>query len=440
MKSLLDAPDLRAARSPLYDAYREAEDRYGRTQIDEALGRRFSFTNNRVEPVHSWYMFKEGFAADLVGQFIGEFPPGDWLVVDPFSGSGTTVLHAQLRGLRARGVEVNSFFVDVASTKLRWNEADLADLKERITRIVSRGRADTPLTGFPELTSFRRLYSEDVLAELFRLKSLITEETGEAEFTRKFLLLGLTSVLELTSRAYKTGKGLKFRKRQSIESAAQVLERVQSNWGHMLDDVGKLREEGKGGGDAQVQQGDARSLPLDDNSAQLIIYSPPYANTFDYNEVYKLEMWFLDHVKSYEQWRQVKEAALRSHVSLRIGVQSEGNELLEQALRLITAPAHGEVQMLRAYFADMTEALREQYRIARKGAHVVIVVGNSSYRCVPVATDLILARIAESIGFTVESIRVGRRLNTSSQQMATYNATDPDGLRFVRESAVILRR
>ena len=94
--------------------------------------------------------------------------------------------------------------------------------------------------------------------------------------------------------------------------------------------------------------------------------------------------------------------------------------------------------MLRAYFYDMSRALTEQRRIARKGAHVVIVVGNSSYRCVPIATDVILARLAEAKGFKVESIQVGRRLNTSSQQMAVYNARDPQGIRFVRESAVIL--
>jgi site-specific DNA-methyltransferase (adenine-specific) len=151
-------------------------------------------------------------------------------------------------------------------------------------------------------------------------------------------------------------------------------------------------------------------------------------------------MWFLDHVRSYDEWRKIKESSLRSHVSLRIGSQDQGDDLLERALKLIDTPARGETEMLRAYFSDMALALSEQRRVARPGAWIVIVVGNSSYRCVPVATDLILARLAESQGLKVKEIRVGRRLNTSSQQMARYSERDPKGLAFVRESAVILQR
>jgi len=440
MKQLFDVSDGWVDRSALYKAYRQAEARFRLTRIDEALGRLFNFSDNTVRPVHGWYMFKEGFSWNLVGHFINRYDPGPWLVVDPFCGSGTTVLEAQLRGHNAQGVEVNPFFIDVASTKLRWWQADAVALQALVERIVTGPGSTGAVREWPELTSFRRLYSDEVLEELFHLKDLIHQVTEADSFHRSFLLLGLTSILELTSRAYKTGKGLKFRKRQPITSASEVRSRARDKWEQMLRDVSALQGREQPRGEANVQQGDARELPLDDNCAQLVIYSPPYANTFDYNEVYKLEMWFLGHVKSYEEWRRVKEASLRSHVSLRIGLQNEGDELLERALSLVEAPARGETEMLRAYFTDMGKALLEQRRVTRKGGHVVIIVGNSSYRCVPIATDLILARIAESQGFAVEEIRVGRRLNTSSQQMAVYNARGDDGLKFVRESAVILRR
>jgi len=446
MKALFDAAEAWHDRSTLYDDYRRAEDRYNLTGVQEWLGRQFSFADNTQEAVHGWYMFKEGFSHNLVGLFINEYLVTRGLVVDPFSGSGTTALHAQLRGLAARGVEVNPFFASVGATKLRWHEADISSLRALIDRIFLNGNGVDSPGELPELTSFKRLYSEEVLAELFRLKSRVTQETEPGSFARDFLLLGLTSILELTSSAYKTGKGLKFRKRREIHSIDDVRQRVANKWERMLCDVkevrGNLQAKGIVPGDACILRGDARALPLDDDCAELIIYSPPYANTFDYNEVYKLEMWFMDHVKSYEEWRKVKEASLRSHVSLRIESQADGDELLEKALSFVQTDTRGEVQMLRAYFSDMGRALAEQRRVAKKGAHVVIIVGNSSYRCVPIATDVILARLAEATGFKVESIRVGRRLNTSSQQMAVYNARDPEAkaMRFIRESAVVLRR
>ncbi|MBM2811826.1 MAG: putative modification methylase [Chloroflexi bacterium] len=431
------------ALAPLLSAYRAAESHYRLQPLNEPLGRLFSFAFNTQRPVHRWYMFKEGFAADLVGSFIHEFrvPKNDGLVVDPFSGSGTTALESQFQGYSSRGVEVNPFFADVASTKLRWLEGDVSAIRASIDEVLaSPDLAEAQVDQWPELTSFKRLYSESVLSELFRLKARILHTSDPADFTSAFLLLGLTSILELTSKAYKTGKGLKFRKRQLIKDPEEVRERVRRKWLEMLEDISTLRGQHIEPGDARILRGDARSIPLEDGCASLVVYSPPYANTFDYNEVYKLEMWFMDHVTSYEEWRRVKEASLRSHVSLRIGAQEQGDELLEQALSLIEKPARGEVEMLRAYFADMRLSLLEQKRICQPGARVVIIVGNSSYRCVPIATDLILARLAESVGFSVEQVRVGRRLNTSSQQMALYNANDPAGMDFIRESAVILHR
>lgn len=443
MNALFDLDDLSRARASLYKRYREAEDRYALQSPDETLGRLFSFADNSQKPVHGWYAFKEGFGAELVGRFINELEVvrGNGLVVDPFSGSGTTALEAQLRGLEARGIEVNPFFVSVASTKLRWHEVDMSAVGSKIDAILLASEGPAAEQRAPELTSFQRLYSEDVLAELLRLKARILGEASQDIVTKDFLLLGLTSILEFASRAYKTGKGLKFRKRQTISSPVEVRDKVRDKWYCMIADIDELNASGVEPGDATVVQGDARALPIDDSSAALIVYSPPYANTFDYNEVYKLEMWFLDYVTSYEEWRRIKEASLRSHVSLRIGSQEAGDELLEAALSLMDTPIRGEKEMLRAYFADMARALGEQKRVVKKGGHVVIVVGNSSYRYVPIATDLILARIAESLGFHVQRIQVGRRLNTSSQQMAVYNAQgDTEGRKFVRESAVILRR
>lgn len=343
------------------------------------------------------------------------------------------------------GIEINPFFVNLASTKLRWYEVEPSSVRPLINEILSTSHSDCGTQVPPELSSFQRLYSQEVLTELLQLKSRILSATYGDDVSRDFLLLGLTAILELTSHAYKTGKGLKFRKRRAIRSVDDVRERVRQRWQDMLFDVEELSHQLRSQrivlGESRVVQGDARQLPVDDASAALIIYSPPYANTFDYNEVYKLEMWFGEFVTSYKEWRQAKEGSLRSHVSLRIGSQTEGDELLEEALSLIPGQPRGEKEMLRAYFADMGEALAEQCRIAKKGAQVVIIVGNSSYRNVPIATDLILARIASTRGLKVEKIHVGRYLNTSSQQMAIYKSQgDTEARKFIRESAVILRK
>src|SRR3954470_22525802 len=70
-------------------------------------------------PRHRWYFFKEAFSPAIVGHAITETGCGtDDLVVDPFSGSGTTALEAASKGVNARGCEVNPFLAFVARAKL----------------------------------------------------------------------------------------------------------------------------------------------------------------------------------------------------------------------------------------------------------------------------------------------------------------------------------
>ena len=54
---------------------------------------------------------------------------------------------------------------------------------------------------------------------------------------------------------------------------------------------------------------------IKDNSIDLCFYSPPYANCFDYFEIYKIELWVGEFVKSYEELRLKRKQALVSNLS-----------------------------------------------------------------------------------------------------------------------------
>jgi DNA modification methylase len=74
------------------------------------------------------------------------------VVLDPFGGSGTTMIAAQLTGRRARLVELDPVYVDV--TIARWqaytgNEARLESTGKTFAETTSAGRADIP-TGADE--------------------------------------------------------------------------------------------------------------------------------------------------------------------------------------------------------------------------------------------------------------------------------------------------
>ena len=91
--------------------------------------------------------------------------------------------------------------------------------------------------------------------------------------------------------------------------------------------------------------------------------------------------------------------------------------------------------MVKAYFSDMNVVFAGLNKMLKTNATVVFVVGNSSYGGIPIATDLLLADIAQKNGFNIEEIRIARNLTTSSQQLKNYKK---DRKKYFRERMVIL--
>jgi DNA modification methylase len=70
-----------------------------------------TFTDNMKLPVHRWYRYSAGFSAQWVEQLIREYAPSS--VLDPFVGSGTTLLAASAAGVRAYGYESHPYWCKV---------------------------------------------------------------------------------------------------------------------------------------------------------------------------------------------------------------------------------------------------------------------------------------------------------------------------------------
>ena len=90
--------------------------------------------------------------------------------------------------------------------------------------------------------------------------------------------------------------------------------------------------------------------------------------------------------------------------------------------------------MLKMYYNDMFNVIKQCYSLLEKNGFCCIVVGNSAYGGVIFPADLILAEYAQEIGFIVDKIEVDRYIITSSQQ---YNITK-DNKKLLRESVICL--
>ena len=85
----------------------------------DLYGRIMQFNKNKMEPVHRWYPFVEGYSKEFIQSIVNEQITPINLCVEPFSGSGTTALELQNLGIKCISFEINPFMYLLAKVKLR---------------------------------------------------------------------------------------------------------------------------------------------------------------------------------------------------------------------------------------------------------------------------------------------------------------------------------
>ena len=78
-----------------------------------------NFDTNQNYPRHSWFDIKEGYSTDLVKNVLLDLniKREDGYIMDPFSGSGTSVLASSILGYQSIGIEVNPFLYFLSKIK-----------------------------------------------------------------------------------------------------------------------------------------------------------------------------------------------------------------------------------------------------------------------------------------------------------------------------------
>ena len=157
------------------------------------------------------------------------------------------------------------------------------------------------------------------------------------------------------------------------------------------------------------------------NCANVIAFSPPYLNSFDYCDVYRPELFLGGYVDSNEALRDLRAKTLRSHVqyswndnapcsSAWVAEIVSAIKNRESSLWNRNIPA-----MIHNYFSDMEEIFKECYRVATSGTVMWFIVSTSAYAGIEIPVDLLLADQASKCGWELEGVNALRNLRTSSQ-------------------------
>ena len=380
-------------------------------------------------PFQGWRRFKEAFAPELVRLAIEETGTVR-RVIDPFGGSGTTALAAQFLGVRPSTIEVNPFLADLIEAKIARYEIDavvsgftrVVELAHGKSRDPAEFLANAPPTFVEPGVNDRYLFSQDVAARFFAYRAAI--DGLEDAATRRLLrvLLGATAVP--ASNALVSGKGRRYRRhwKETPIPPSAIDEMFEQGVLSALFDL--RRFEARRCRDYEVLRGDARVRLAEIELADMAIFSPPYPNSFDYTDVYNIELWMMGYLNGAAENRQLREATLRSHVQIKRDLSAPApfpGSLLEQTLGALATVQpklwNPDIRpMIAAYFDDIGAVLAGLFRRLRDRGRVYMVVGDSRYAGVNVPVAAILAEQAPSHGFELVRAEPFRSMRASPQQ------------------------
>jgi hypothetical protein len=406
----------------------------GSVSIDDWIGGRtiFSLGTNAgadVLPFQAWRNFKEAFAPELVRRAISESPVPVRKCLDPFGGSGTTALACQFLGVRPTTIEVNPYLADLIEAKLvAYDISALARDFATLVRVANKKRLSAakffsaaPPTFVEPGVDSRWIFDSAIAA---RLASYVASlETIESVTNRRLLRVLLGGVLIDSSNVIVSGKGRRYRRgwEDRYRTAADLDEAFCSAVENAVGDI--LRYANRTEPGYSVLRGDARSLLKKVKRVDIAIFSPPYPNSFDYTDVYNVELWGLRYLCRAEDNTRLRLGTLESHVQIKrcFSAPPAESTLLKKTLRALCAKRDdlwnpGIPDMVGGYFADMRHTIKMIADRLPTNGQIWMVVGDSRYAGVSIPVADILAQLAGSVRCRLITKEPFRSMRTSAQQ------------------------
>jgi len=263
------------------------------------------------------FAWRGQFSPQLIESILNAYCPKDAVVLDPFVGSGTVLYEAAVMGLSALGFEINpsawsfSKLYEFVNVVPEAREASILELRTRIDE------------EFPVIIFSESPLSLDVVEQkIIRIEQLLSDYA-------KTLCNALVVTLDIYNNQI-TGDFVQ----NKFKALAELVRRLPYSALQIKADLQ-----------------DARALPLQSQSVDFVVTSPPYINVFNYHQNYRRSVEVLG-------WDLLRVA--RSEI---------GSNRANRGNRFFTV-----VQ----YCIDIANVLREMARVLKSEGRAVLIIGYES--------------------------------------------------------------
>jgi DNA modification methylase len=386
-------------------------------------------------PFQRWFHFKEAFSPKFVANTLGSLPYKITTCLDPFGGCGTTALTCRMLGMASTSIEVNPFLADLIESKVSpvVGAKFSASYDRMIRRLRITERDKGSIRGMPPTLKEPGLHGRYVFnADVYQtIRALIRSSESLPPSQARLLRVLLGSTLISNSNVVINGKGRRYRRGEHHlgKTGADLIESLDLAVGKAITDLSRFS--GLPRGSHRVLRGDARTQLARVERADVAVFSPPYPNSFDYTDVYNLELWMLGYLKSSKDNTLLRHRTLRSHVQIkwRPTPKAARSATLDRALTRLRHH-RGDLwnrhipEMIGYYFDDLYDVFRHLARILAFKRHVIVAIGDSQYAGVRIDVAATLVESVSSLGFRLVDSGAIRSMRNSPQHGGEFELSE----------------
>jgi adenine-specific DNA methylase len=328
-------------------------------------------------------------------------------VLDPMAGSGTTLAVARQLGHEAIGFDTDPLAVLIANA---WCcDVDTAQLRRAANQVLQRARLEA--RDLPQRAAYPAGADRPTKAfvrywfDLVNRRQLTALARAIQRLRRHELKTPLWCAFSRLIIAKQAGASLALDLAHSRPHRRHDKVTVIRPFESFTTEVDKLclaapfTEAASETPAARIAVGDARNLPLDPATIDVVITSPPYLNAIDYQRMTKFSLVWMGY--SVDDLREIRASNVGTEFS---GAEAELTEAQADAFRAMgntRVLSERSVRMLKRYIRDMDSTVAELARVLKPGGRALIVIGDSTIRGCYVRNSCGLAQLAEARGLRV---------------------------------------
>jgi DNA modification methylase len=353
-------------------------------------------------PVHSFHRYFGKLIPGIPAFAIETFSKEGDFVLDPFSGSGTTVVEANERNRQGVGTDINPLATFVAGVKSAYIAED--KLTKKLNLILDNWKINSK-TKFPEepyVVNMDHWFRPEVKNELLFLKQLIIENTKADQ--RNFFLATFSAFMRGVSNADPRhvfpGHSKRMRK---LDEEGRTIDIKASFIRASKKRIKQINGLNQNALSPILKTGSFNTLELELNKkVDLVVTNPPYISSIRYLETMKIEMGWLGYLTSQKDYLALDKSVIGTERFYKDELTQIGlvgySEIDKQIKQL--AKVHQKMsKTVFEYFVQMDLVFKKVSNLIKKGGHLVIKISDSKVRTELIATHKHFITICEKYGF-----------------------------------------